>query len=154
MKRFILFVIKEKQFNLKKYVMLNLSSSKMDRKSPCHSLLSISLRKHASAVRSSFEKDMSVWVHRNWWSGDNPSSLRNVQTQKRNGAYGWKSSNWYMFTSFLKRKQGKNIAPNGIDFVKSYCKIKDKHILKKREDIPYFAHDNKYIRINNVLLIV
>ena len=40
-----------------------------------------------------------------------------------------------IYTSFLKKKRGKNTTPKGIDFVKSYCKIKDKDILKKLEDI-------------------
>ena len=41
-----------------------------------------------------------------------------------------------------------------IDFVKSYCKIKDKGILKKLEDIPYFKHDNEDIGLNTMLVIV
>ena len=43
--------------------------------------------------------------------------------------------------SFLKKKRGKNIVLKGIDFVKSYCKLKEKEILKKLEDIPYFELD-------------
>ena len=33
-----------------------------------------------------------------------------------------------LYINFSKKKRGKNIALKGIDFVKSYCKIKDKDI--------------------------
>ena len=59
-----------------------------------------------------------------------------------------------VYPSFLKRKRGTNITPKGIDFVKSYCKIKDKQMLKKLEDIPYFELENENITIKNVSGIV
>ena len=58
-----------------------------------------------------------------------------------------------IYTSFLKKKQGKSTALKGIEFVTSVCKIKDKDILKKLENIPVFEQDNEYIRINNVRLL-
>ena len=57
-------------------------------------------------------------------------------------------------TNFLKKERGKNIALKGIDFVKRYCRIKDKVILKKLENIPCFELDNEYRRTNNVLVSV
>ena len=41
-----------------------------------------------------------------------------------------------------------------MDFVKSHFKIRDKDILKKLEETPYFKLENEYIRINNVLVLV
>ena len=71
-----------------------------------------------------------------------------IQNQLSNGGtYGGGST-------LTLKKLCKNITPKGIDFVKSYCKIKVRDILKKLEDIPYFEQNNKYIRINNVLVIV
>ena len=43
-------------------------------------------------------------------------------------------------TSFLKKKCGEKIQPKGTDLVKSYFNIKDKNIMKKLEDIPFFGH--------------
>ena len=54
---------------------------------------------------------------------------------------------WMIF-QYLKRNVVKNTAPKGIDFVKNYCKIKDKDILSKPEDIPYFELDNEYVHQN------
>ena len=54
--------------------------------------------------------------------------------------------------SFKRKQQGKNVQPKFIDLVKSYCNTKDKDILKKLEDIPFFEMDNDYIRINNILV--
>ena len=48
-----------------------------------------------------------------------------------------------MIFQYLKRNVVKNTAPKGIEFVQGFLKIKDKEILKKLKDIPFFEQDNE-----------